>query len=56
MFYLTETERIRKAKTEYARKYRKEHPDRVKAAQDRYWLKKTQVNKEDAESNGQQPQ
>ena len=30
----------REAKREYFRKYRKEHPDRVAAAQERYWTRK----------------
>ena len=32
-------DRIRAAKAAYARRYRKEHPERIKAAQLRYWEK-----------------
>lgn len=33
-------EAARKAKREYMRKWRAEHPDKVKAAQDRFWSRK----------------
>lgn len=33
---------IRKAQAEYRREWRKKNPDKVKAAQDRYWTKKAQ--------------
>lgn len=39
---MTEQERIRAARAEYARQYRKRNPDKVKAAQERYWLRKIQ--------------
>ena len=31
---------IRKAKNEYQRQWRKQNPDKVKAIQERYWLRK----------------
>lgn len=39
---MTKEDKIRQARAEYARQYRKNHPERVKAAQDRYWLKKSE--------------
>lgn len=39
---MTEQEKIRAARAEYAREYRKRNPDKVKAAQERYWLRKIQ--------------
>lgn len=39
---MTEQEKIRAARAEYARQYRKRNPDKVKAAQERYWLRKIQ--------------
>ena len=36
----TNEELIREARREYSRKWRAENRDKVKAAQDRYWLKK----------------
>lgn len=37
---MTEKDKIKAARAEYARNYRKKHPERVKAAQDKYWLKR----------------
>ena len=39
---LNRNEKIRAARRDYARRYRREHPERVKAAQERYWLRKAQ--------------
>lgn len=50
---MTETERIKKAKAEYARRYRREHPEKVKAAQEKYWLKKSQVKESEAIDSGE---
>lgn len=36
------SESIRAAKAAYARAYRAAHPDRVKAANDRYWLRRAE--------------
>lgn len=37
---MDEKEQIRAARTEYARNYRKKHPEKVKAAQERYWQRR----------------
>ncbi len=39
---MTDAEKIKKARREYARQYRRDHPDKVRAAQERYWLKRAQ--------------
>lgn len=39
---MNSTEQIRAARAEYARNYRKKHPEKVKAAQERYWLRKAE--------------
>ena len=39
---MTEQEKIRAARAEYAREYRKRNPDKVREAQERYWLRKIQ--------------
>ena len=33
---------IKKARADYQREWRKKNPEKVKAAQDRYWLRKAQ--------------
>ena len=40
MFYDTEKELAQNAKREYARKWRAENRDKVKAANERYWLRR----------------
>lgn len=35
-----EKEEIKKARREYKKEWRKNNPDKVKAANERYWLKK----------------
>lgn len=42
-------EEAKQARREYLRRYRLEHPEKVKAAQERYWLKKA------AELRSQEP-
>lgn len=42
-------ERARQARKEYYRQYRKNHPDKVKAAQERYWLRKAMAAEAAAE-------
>ncbi|MDR2593025.1 MAG: hypothetical protein LBC59_09550 [Chitinispirillales bacterium] len=39
---MTETQReaIRAARNEYSRRYRRENPDKIRAATERYWLRK----------------
>lgn len=37
---MTDQEKIRAARNEYARRYRQKHPERVKEAQERYWARK----------------
>ena len=36
----TMTEEAKQARREYLRRYRQEHPERVRAAQEKYWTKK----------------
>ena len=43
--------KIRQAKNEYLRKWRKQNPERVKAANERYWLKKAKEIMEREENN-----
>lgn len=45
-----EIQAARKARAEYFRRYRKEHPDRVKETSLRYWAKKAK-QKEDVGQN-----
>ena len=37
---MNDQDKIRAARAAYAREYRKKHPEKIKAAQDRYWLKR----------------
>lgn len=37
---MSEKDLIRAARAEYARNYRKKNPEKVKAAQERYWQKR----------------
>ena len=46
---MTDQERIKAARAEYARRYRKEHPDRVKATQEKYWLRRLERERAAAE-------
>ena len=41
---------IKRARAAYARKYRREHPERVKEAQERYWLRIAEKLKREEES------
>lgn len=50
---MTDQEKIRAARAEYARRYRREHPDRVKAAQERYWLRRAEREKAARERGGE---
>lgn len=50
---MTDAEKIRRAKAEYAKQYRREHPDRVKATQEKYWLKKAQIITSEGENKSQ---
>lgn len=45
---MSDREAIKRARREYARRYRKEHPERVKAAQDAYWLRQAAKRNEGA--------
>lgn len=45
------TEQAKQAKREYQREWAKKNPDKVKAAQDRFWSKKAQEA-----TQAQQPQ
>lgn len=46
-------ERVRAARAAYAREYRKKHPERIKAAQERYWLKRLEHESGDTETRGE---
>lgn len=46
-----EQKAIRKAKTDYMKRSRRKYPDKVKANTDRYWLKKAEELKKEAELN-----
>lgn len=48
---MSDREAIKRARNEYARRYRKEHPERVKAAQEAYWLRQAAKKNEDALSS-----
>ena len=39
-----EQDAIREARRQYKAKWRRKNPDKIKAANDRYWLKKKQRN------------
>ena len=45
-------DKIKAAKAAYAREYRKRNPEKVKAAQERYWLKR--LEKERGENNAKE--
>ena len=47
---LQEQDSIKKARRDYQREWRKKNPEKVKAAQERYWLKKAQS--EEGEKRG----
>ena len=49
-----EKEEIKKAHREYKREWRKNNPDKVKAANERYWLKKAAEKRaiEEGRENG----
>lgn len=49
-----EKEEIKKARREYKKEWRKNNPDKVKAANERYWLKKAVEKraKEEVRNNG----
>lgn len=49
---MSDQDRIRAARAEYARNYRKTHPEKVKAAQERYWLRKAKEKTEEVEKLG----
>lgn len=40
------TEEAKEARRAYKRKWAKEHPDKIRAQQDRYWTKKAKLMKE----------
>jgi hypothetical protein len=44
-----EIEQAKEARRRYYQEYRKRNPDRIKAAQDRYWLRKAQQGEQTAE-------
>lgn len=44
-------EEAKQARREYLRRYRLEHPEKVKAAQERYWLKKAAELRSQAAGN-----
>lgn len=49
-----ELELIKKARREYKKKWRQQNPDKVKAANDRYWLKKAaEMQDKEAKSSEQ---
>lgn len=37
---MNDQDKVKAARAAYAREYRKKHPDKVKAAQEKYWLKR----------------
>ena len=39
---MLEQDKIKRARAEYARKYRQAHPEKIKEAQERYWLRKAE--------------
>lgn len=40
---MTDAEKIKQAKAEYARNWRKNNPEKAKKIANRYWLKKAQA-------------
>jgi len=46
---MTDQEKARAARAEYARRYRKEHPERIKATQEKYWLRRAEREKQTAQ-------
>jgi len=46
---MSEQELIRKAQAEYRKQWRRNNPEKTKAHQERYWLKKAQQLKEQQE-------
>ena len=48
-------DKIRAARAAYAREYRKRNPEKIKAAQERYWLKKLEIDKEKEHENEDRP-
>lgn len=47
---VNQQEQIRKAKNEYMKSWRRKNPDKVKVNADRYWLKKSEELKNEAET------
>lgn len=48
---MTEREAARKARNAYAKAYREKHPERIKAAQERYWARKAQQVKKEVQTD-----
>lgn len=49
-----EIEEIKKARREYKREWRKRNPEKVKAANERYWLKKAAETRAKEECNNEE--
>lgn len=45
------SEAVKKAKAQYHKKWQRENPEKVKAAQERYWLKKAKEIMEKEQNN-----
>ncbi len=39
---MTDAERVKAARAAYAREYRRRNPDKAKAAQEKYWLRRAE--------------
>lgn len=48
---MTDKELAREAKNRYLREWRKRNPEKVKAAEERYWARKAKEAKESAKQN-----
>lgn len=48
----TQDAEVRRARAEYMRAYRRKHPERVKAAQERYWIRRAEALRAAAEKEG----
>lgn len=46
-------EKARQERNRYAREWRKAHPDKVRATQERYWLKRATEQEDDGDGRGE---
>ena len=49
---MNEHDKIKAARAEYAREYRRKNPEKIRAIQERYWAKKFHRTEEARKGNG----